>query len=324
MINKLLKEKFPFVSEYFEELIKNNINKFPQSIVFEGLDIIGQYMFSKELARILNCTEGGDENCGCINCRWIRNNKHPGVNVVSPIDFKDDASKTVISINQAKKITSSLRETSDYYRFFIFSDAKVKERTAGEQALIKEYASLGFQLDEGNEIENGWTPSPLNMKVFKAEASNSLLKSIEEPPEKTCFIFLTKNKEDLISTIVSRSNVFKLAGKRRGYSKEDFAKIKELVKNYPDFSFNHDIENALETIFCVENAVKGGGVDIFDFFDEFQEYILNFLKENSQKDEIAKKFENHIKLVQKAKTRMKASMGAGTVLMSMFLDIAKY
>ena len=114
VINPLLKEKFPFVSNYFETLINNDLQRFPQSIVFEGLDIIGQYMFSMELARILNCTKDVKKpDCDCINCSWIRDVKHPSVNIVSPINFKDDASKTVISINQAKKVTSSLRETSD-------------------------------------------------------------------------------------------------------------------------------------------------------------------------------------------------------------------
>ena len=207
LIHPLLKEKYPFVSKYFETLIENDVDKFPQSIVFEGLDIIGQYMFSTELARVLNCTESDKSpDCSCINCAWIRDVKHPSVNIVSPINFKDDASKTVISINQAKKVISSLRETSDYHRVFIFCDARVKERSAAESASVKEFEPLGFGYPEEN-----WTPMSLNFKVFKAEASNSLLKSIEEPPKRTTFIFLTKNREDLISTIVSRSVVFKLS-----------------------------------------------------------------------------------------------------------------
>ena len=101
MIAEILKKKFPFVSNYFETMIKDNIDKFPQSIVFEGLDTISQYMFSMELARILNCIEDStNPDCNCINCSWIREVKHPSVNIVSPINFKDDASKTVISINQ--------------------------------------------------------------------------------------------------------------------------------------------------------------------------------------------------------------------------------
>ncbi len=318
LINPILKEKFPFVSNYFETLIENDIEKFPQSIVFEGLDIIGQYMFSTELARVLNCTENvRTPECGCINCAWIRDVKHPSVNIVSPINFKDDASKTVISINQAKKVTSSLRETSDYHRIFIFCDARVKQKSADEKAQAEEYKELGF-----NFPEEDWTPMSLNSKVFKAEASNSLLKSIEEPPKRTTFIFLTKNREDLISTIVSRSNVFKLTGKRLNAGRKGGQKgvdLSNILKNYP----NLEIKDALEISADVEAFLKTENTDVFDFLNDFQEYILSFLRGNVNNNAVYKMFEEHIKLIQKAKKRLKASMSPKVVLESLFIDISQ-
>lgn len=312
MINKILCEKFPFVSKYFETLIENDRGRFPQSIVFEGLDIIGQYTFSMELARILNCVKDTKEDCNCINCTWIKDVKHPSVNIVSPINYKDDASKTVISINQAKKITSSLRETSDYHRVFIFCNAKIKQRSQKENALIEEYAPCGL-----NFPDEGWTPLPLNMKVFKAEASNSLLKSIEEPPDRTTFIFLTQNREDLISTIVSRSNVFKLASVKNHNSTPD-DKFSSLLRGYPDITVQDAVEIAAEA----ENMIKSEEIDIGDFLDDFQEYILTFLKGNLSNKTTNSIFEKHIKLIQKAKRRLNVSMSTKIVLESLFLDMA--
>lgn len=316
MINDILKSKFPFVSNYFETLIKNNIGKFPQSIVFEGSDIIAQYIFSMELSRILNCTgDAKNAGCTCINCNWIREIRHPSVNIVSPINFKDDSSKTVISIAQAKKVTSSLSETCDYHRIFIFCDAKVKQRSTQESASIAEFKDLEFEYAEEN-----WTPLPLNMKVFKAEASNSLLKSIEEPPERTTFIFLTKTKEDLISTIVSRSNVFKLSGNSKTADTDLADELKTALRNYPDLS----VQDALETAYDIESILKSAEIDVFDFMNDFQNHILQFLKSNINNKNASKMFEHHIKLVQNAKKRLKASMSAKVVLESLFLDIAKY
>lgn len=40
-----------------------------------------------------------------------------------------------------------------------------------------------------------------------AEASNSLLKMLEEPPAKTCFILITENLSSMLPTVVSRSQV---------------------------------------------------------------------------------------------------------------------
>lgn len=314
MIAEILKKKFPFVSNYFETMIKDNIDKFPQSIVFEGLDTISQYMFSMELARILNCIEDStNPDCNCINCSWIREVKHPSVNIVSPINFKDDASKTVISINQAKKVTASLSETCDYHRVFIFCDAKIKQKSAAEKLSDEEYKDLGFEFPEAD-----WVPMPLNMKMFKAEASNSLLKSIEEPPKRTTFIFLVQNREDLISTIVSRSNVFKLSSSKNNSNLNLGDNLKAVLQNYP----NLDIKEALQCVVDIENILKTDEIDIFDFLNEFQGYILNMLKNNMNNDAVLKMLELHIKLIQKAKRRLKASMSAKVVLESLFLDIA--
>lgn len=315
MINKILAEKFPFAAKYFETLIKEDAGRFPQSIVFEGLDIIGQYMFSTELARVLNCEGDKTPNCTCINCGWIKDVKHPSVNIVSPINYKDDSTKTVISINQSKKITSSLRETSDYHRFFIFCDAKIKQRSANETENIKKYEGLGFNFPEEN-----WTPMPVTQKIFKAEASNSLLKSIEEPPKRTTFIFLTKHKEDLISTIVSRSVVFKLSAEKMQHKSGGFNEIiNTFPGGYPDF----DIQGALEASALAENFIKTNEADIVDFLDDFQEYILDLLKANLNNDDAVKMFEYHIKLVQTAKKRIMTSMSPKVVLESMFLDFVR-
>ncbi len=310
MINPVLKNKFPFVSNYFETLIENDIAKFPQSIVFEGLDTIAQYMFSIELSRILNCEKNGETDCSCINCGWIRSAKHPNINVVSPINFKDDASKTVISINQAKKITSGLSETCDYHRVFIFCDAKIKQQSAQENVSFEEFKDLEFELPEEN-----WVPMPLNTKVFKAEASNSLLKSIEEPPSRTTFIFLTKNREDLISTIVSRSVVFKLSNRVQFQTKLTDS-LSAALSNYPSFT----LQQALDAAINIENILKTNEIDVFDFLNEFQELMLNFLKNNLNNKKL---FEHHIKLVQTAKKRLKASMSVKVVLESLFLSIVQ-
>ncbi len=309
MINKILKNRFPFASKYFETLMDGNIDKFPQAIVFEGLDIIGQYMFSMELARILNCSKSRKEDCDCINCNWIREARHPAVNMVTPIDYKDDASKTVISINQAKKITSSLSETSDYHRFFIFADAKIKQKSAVENALINEYKNLKF-----NFPEEDWVPMPLTTKVFKAEASNSLLKSIEEPPKRTTFIFLSKNREDIISTIVSRSNVFKLPNLKAKTGLSDT--IKNLLQNYPEYN----VREAMETAGEIEGIIKSEEIDIYDFLNGFQDLALGFIKNNLRSG--SRIYENHIRLIQRAKQRISVSMSPKVVLESLFLDIA--
>ena len=94
----------------------------------------------------------------------------------------DDETKTVISIKQADMIKNSLMTSSEFYRVFIFCDKD----------------------DEGN-IRG------LNPQNFQEETANSMLKIIEEPNDRIMFIFLTVNKEDIISTIISRSQCFNIS-----------------------------------------------------------------------------------------------------------------
>ena len=61
-----------------------------------------------------------------------------------------------------------------------------------------------------------------------------MLKSIEEPSSKVTFIFLTNNKDDLLQTIVSRSQAFNVPdAKSSSYDVEFF---RCYFNNYPNFN----------------------------------------------------------------------------------------
>ena len=72
-----------------------------------------------------------------------------------------------------------------------------------EKKHIQDFGGLNFKFPQEN-----WIPKPLNRDVLIEASANSLLKSIEEPPERTLFLFLTEDKEDIIETIISRSQSF--------------------------------------------------------------------------------------------------------------------
>ena len=177
----LLSDRYPFLTNYFTEALNSTTRPLPQSILFYGNDLEAQYTLSREIARILNCKNDKSDNCECLNCKWIRENSHPAVITVSRIDNKpeDDDSKTVISIKQSAMIKETLMSASEFHRVFIFCDKD----------------------DDGNI-------AGLNQMNFQAETANSLLKIIEEPQPGVTFIFLTRYIDDLLSTIISRSQCF--------------------------------------------------------------------------------------------------------------------
>jgi len=73
------------------------------------------------------------------------------------------------------------------------------------------------------------------------EAANALLKVLEEPPRGLVFLFLAENPGDLLATIVSRSQVVRMAPSvgsdsvsrltQAGYEETDAHYLMEIVEN---------------------------------------------------------------------------------------------
>ncbi len=303
------KNKYPFTSKYFDELLsfaKEGKRNFPQAIIFEGADTKIQYLFSLELARILNCENFRDENCGCINCKWIKTYTHPAVNIVSQIHFKgeNDETKTVISTAQAHQIEKSLALSSDYHRFFIFFSSKKTE----DYNDLKDFRKLGY-LDSID-----YTIEPLDFTTFHPSTPNALLKSIEEPPKNTTFIFLTKSKEDILSTIVSRCNVFKLGASD---NKKQYPLLNELIPNYPNISYSEalEISQNLEQLSKEDSPEK--------ILNNMMGALLQLLKENRNSLLLNEKINKDIKFISHAIKSKRANMSDKIIFETLMLKIAR-
>ena len=72
--------------------------------------------------------------------------------------------------------------------------------------------------------------------VIFPEASNVILKSVEEPPQNTTFIFLTNDVTDLLDTIVSRTQSFYVPSKTPQNLEYDL--VQDVLNNY--FELNQD------------------------------------------------------------------------------------
>ena len=223
-----LDEKYPFLTKYFTEGINSSDKHIAHCLLFYGSDLDAQYELALEIARLLNCKGTHDDSCQCLNCNWIRENKHPAIMTISKVDNKpsDDTSKTVISIEQARMIKNDLLVTSDYHRVLIFCDRDKDGNICG-----------------------------LNMQNFQEETSNALLKTFEEPPSNTTFIFLTKDKTDMISTIISRAQCFYVPSMLE--ENKDFSLVKDVMEGYLELERNEvlDFNNKVLEL-CKENDAE--------------------------------------------------------------------
>lgn len=280
----LLSDKYPFLTNYFENSINNQNLRLSHSLLLYGNDLESQYILAKEIARLLNCTGDKSDNCKCLNCQWIREETHPAVLTISRKDNKpsDDNSTTVISVKQSEMIRNSLLTTSEFHRVFIFCDKD----------------------DDGN-IKG------LNRFNLQDAAANSLLKVIEEPSEKVTFIFLTQDKNDLISTIISRSQCFFVPTKIR--QEYNYELIEGVMNKYWEIK-RADAFNVSEQLSKLSDEATPQKV-----LEQLQNYILTILKQNP-KDTF---FIDDMKSIEQAKKEIALGMKKDVVFDELCLKIIR-
>lgn len=311
-MNEVLNKKYPYLSNFFETAIAQN--RLFHSIILYGNNNYIQYAMALELARQLNCLEDKRSDCNCLNCRWIKENKHPAVMTVSKIDNKKDTSKTVISEDQINTVLDTLVNSSDYHRVFIFCDAVMKKLSSSEQAEYNEFTSTGFVTPQENKEEQIWYPSGINTNCFSHVAANAMLKSIEEPPENVTFIFLVNNKNDLLPTIVSRSQAFYTADTK--YVNYDTGFLKKYFENYPAFNKNSALDFSQELL----NYQKNNELEPMYIIDCIQYYLTEILKANIQNQILSNKIFKDLEKTENSKKMLRAHIKEQTV----YEDLAFY
>ena len=160
----------------------------------------------------LDCPHRHDgDSCGeCPSCNRVSRLIHPDLHFIYPV-------------NSGSRIPASAKPTSESYLqqwrelavsnpYFLesqFYEALGIENKSGNIAVadakyILEKLSL-TSVEDGYKSVIVWLPERMN-----AEAANRLLKIVEEPPEKTVFIFITHAPEKVLQTISSRCQGFRV------------------------------------------------------------------------------------------------------------------
>ena len=265
--------------KYFNNGINSTGKNIAHCILFYGSDIQAQYDLALEIARMLNCTGDHTPDCQCLNCKWIRENNHPAVLTISKVDNKpsDDNSKTVFSIDQARMIKNDLLVTSDYHRVLIFCDKDKEGNVAG-----------------------------LNQLNFQADAANALLKTFEEPPSNTTFFFLTKDKSDMITTVVSRAQCFYVPSMQD--EDRDFSFVKDAMDGYLELERNEVLDfndKILDLAKMIEPQIV---------FTQMQNYIEFLLKANIDNLSLKVKLIADLKAIEKAKQENRLNINIQTIV----------
>ena len=212
--------------------------RIPHSILFHENDGGGAIPIVLSFLAYLYCQDRHDgDSCGeCPECGKIRKMIHPDVRWVFPVAGKDLSSKYL----------TEWRDLVGRDPWFCESDLDSALGTEGKQGIIS-VAEARDIIDSLSisAVEGGWRTVVIYLpEKMNVQASNALLKIIEEPSESTLFLMITHSPESVMRTISSRCLPVRVIP----LSKEEEMRVHpERNADYNSFSdLFHDLVKALE------------------------------------------------------------------------------
>ncbi|MEX2116382.1 MAG: DNA polymerase III subunit delta' [Bacteroidota bacterium] len=174
--------------------------------LFEGPEGIGKDALVLEFAKVLNCLEKTPEACGhCNSCRRMDSLQHPNIRIIMALpagkgETAGDDPLKGFTDEQMESIKAELavKAQDPYHRISVSKANFIKVNSVRE---IRRQASLTASI-AGRKVFVIFNADEMNL-----EASNSLLKTLEEPPGETVLLLTTARREQLLATILSRCQV---------------------------------------------------------------------------------------------------------------------
>ena len=184
-------------------------DKMPHAIMLYGNPGIGKMMTARAFAQYAHCTNRKDgEPCGvCTSCRQHESLNHPDIHFSFPI-VKSAASNILTSNDRIAQWQEMLRK----FPSMIPEEWNNILDAGNSQPMIhKDEAEYILHADSLSSFSSKykffviWLPEKMNL-----DASNRLLKVIEEPSPGTVFILVSNSENDVLPTISSRTRRFNM------------------------------------------------------------------------------------------------------------------
>jgi DNA polymerase-3 subunit delta' len=178
-------------------------NRLPHALLFYGPEGVGKDAVAIQLAKILNCNSGYSDSCDkCNDCQKFDLLQHPNLNLVFPLpvgknESSDDSPIEKLSADELSAVQSEIGfKSKNLYHNIIIERANIIKITSIRDIRRKSSLSL---YEKGKRVIIIMSAEKMN-----EEASNALLKTLEEPLQNTSLILTTSNKDALLPTIISR------------------------------------------------------------------------------------------------------------------------
>ena len=180
-----------------------NLEATPQAILFHGMPGIGKFDFARWLSKALLCEADlfstGHKPCdSCVACRWFDTGNHPDFVALLPQRLKGRLVQA--ELEGSPKIDPVTTETPD--------DGDGKKESAFIKIDEVRGAIGGINIGSHRGGKRIILIYPL--ESLREDASNTLLKSLEEPNADTVFILVSDRIDRVLPTIRSRCQLIAL------------------------------------------------------------------------------------------------------------------
>ena len=182
---------------------------FPHALMLAGKEGTGGLPFALALAQYIFCeNKTGQDSCGvCAACNKVGKLEHADLHISFPSIAPKPGTKAMSRYHMGdfREFVHQTPYGSTYdWLQFINAENKQGNITAEECREIIDTLNLK-SYEGGKKILIMWRPE------YLGKEGNILLKLIEEPPADTIMIFVAEDTEDILATILSRTQLIRLA-----------------------------------------------------------------------------------------------------------------
>lgn len=181
-----------------------NEQRIPHAQLLRGPEGVGKLALAIAYAQYICCENRSDtDSCGvCPSCVKYRKLAHPDLHFVFPVIKPQNRSSVIcddfISDFRSMILENKYFNVNNWYAR-ISGDAKQGMIYGNEsQEIIRKLSLKTYESEY--KVMIIWLPEKMNLTC-----SNKLLKILEEPPEKTVFLLVSNSPDEIITTILSRT-----------------------------------------------------------------------------------------------------------------------
>jgi DNA polymerase-3 subunit delta' len=184
-----------------------NAGRIPHAQLFIGAEGCGTLPMAIAYAQYILCNTQEGKGEAAVNACNLKCNSlsHPDMHFAFPVSNSDKIKSHAVSDNYIQDFREFVKEQpyGNLFDWYLQIGIEKKQGQIGvdeAQDIVKKLSLKSYE--GGYKVCIIWMADKMN-----SSASNKLLKLIEEPPNKTVFILIAEDEEQIIQTIRSRCQV---------------------------------------------------------------------------------------------------------------------